>query len=113
MTTDEYLAERGRIVGILKARRKELGLTQRALGRKIWHQNLQAGRGYRQRTWEASINRWETGAVTPRMNKIIEWADALGLRVRFEMKGRPVAIKGQRVITEDQFYKPPAEEEWR
>ena len=80
MTTTEYLAERDRIVRVLIARRKELGLTQRELGAKICA-GIRSGNPW---SWQAQVGRWETGVWTPRLDSLIKWSQALGLRLRFD-----------------------------
>ncbi len=80
MNTDQYLRERDRIIGILKARRKELGLTQRELSRRLAYARGQ----HKESAYKSVVSRWETGEVNPQMFKLIDLARELGLRVTFE-----------------------------
>ena len=72
MQTDEYLRERDRIMGILKARRKELRLTQIRLAHL-------AGMSGGTAVWA-----WENGQCDPRLHSLVHLAYALRLRITFE-----------------------------
>ena len=80
MTTEEYLRERERIMGILKTRRKELGLTQRELSRRLAYARGQ----HKESAFKSVVSRWETGEVNPQMFNLIDMARELGLKVTFE-----------------------------
>ena len=75
MRTDEYLRERDRIMGILKARRKELQLDQVKLAHLAgMHSN--------------SISNWERAEYNPTLHSLIRLAEALHLRITFAPTAR-------------------------
>ena len=73
MNTAAYLAERDRIMGILIARRKELGMTQFQVSKSLSPGNAYHNVGY-----------WEEGTVSPQLRNLIRLARVYGLRVTFE-----------------------------
>ena len=62
-----------KIIEILKHRRKELKYTQEEIGAKVG-----CGRSH--------IVRYETGCATPKLDTLIKWANALGLKIEFTIK---------------------------
>ena len=72
MTTEEYLRERDRIVRVLIARRKELGLSCHELDRAMcnWDKRM--------------VTRWETGKVNPTFHHLLLWCHVLGLKVTID-----------------------------
>ncbi len=73
MTTHEYLTVRDGILGVLRARREAMGLSQWKLGQGI---------GLHRDT----LSKLETGDRTPRLDTLIRLADALGLRIEVAPK---------------------------
>lgn len=61
----------------LIARRKSLHMSQRALGKKLFHTEV------------GQVSRWERGDVNPHMKSLVEWADALGCEVIVKTKETP------------------------
>ena len=72
MNTAEFLAERDRIVRVLIARRKELGLSRHELDRAMckWDRRM--------------VTRWETGKADPTFHHFLLWCHVLGLKVTID-----------------------------
>jgi DNA-binding XRE family transcriptional regulator len=73
MDEQELQLQYTKIIEILKNRRKELKYTQEEIGAKVG-----CGRPH--------IVRYETGVVTPKLDTLIKWANALGLKIEFTIK---------------------------
>lgn len=73
MDEQELQLQYTKIIEILKHRRKELRYTQEEMGIKV-------GCG------QAHITRYETGVATPKLDTLIKWANALGLKIEFTIK---------------------------
>ena len=84
MRTAEYLAERDRIVGILIARRKKLGLTQWDLAVKMAGRVDNAADAHAVSQNCSNISHWEVNRINPNLRSILNWADALGLKVTID-----------------------------
>lgn len=69
--------ERRRVANLcarLRARRRELGITQRALAQRLGLNN-------------SYLSNWENGTYAPQLASLLAWAEALGWSVRVGVPG--------------------------
>ena len=64
------------IIYALRARRYELQLSQKILARKM-------------NTSRRVITSWECGERTPKLERLLEWANVLGLQLELSSKSTP------------------------